>query len=177
MSGEDPDAKDSVNRLVSASGSSTQCRGEIIQNLVFAMRLNSDLRYPARFNLWFHGADVLSALKAVEALDFLIDHLNESDGHFSSGMIHQPAVAAVTRMGSAAVPKLAEALKHHSDRDVRLTVALCLIEIGGDDATNALKKAAKTDSDECVRRFIELSLMKANPEILQRRLAAYRCGN
>ena len=135
--------------------------------MLFAMKLNSDLRYQARFNLWLHGKDVLSALKAVETLDFLIDHLNESDGQFSASMIHQPAFAAVTSMGSAAVPKLAEALKHHSERDVRLTVALRLIEIGGDNATNALKEVAKTDSDECVRRFIELSLKESTKESLR----------
>jgi len=80
-------------------------------------------------------------------------------------------------MGSAAVPKLVYALKHHPKSEIRLTVALCLSDIGGQEATDALKEAAKTDSDECVRRFIELSLMEATKEIISQRLVAYRCGN
>jgi hypothetical protein len=177
LSGEDTEVSDPVNRLLSAAGSSTQCRDEIIQALVLAMKGNRDLRNPTSFNLWSNGAWLLGSLKAVEALDFLIDHLNLSDGHFSASMNHQPAVEGVTRMGSAAVPKLADALKHHQNRDIRLTVALCLIDIGGPEASEALKEAAKTDSDDCVRRFIELSLMKPTADVLEQRLVAFRCGN
>jgi hypothetical protein len=92
-------------------------------------------------------------------------------------MSHQPAIGGITAMGNAAVPKLAEALKLNPRREIRLNAALCLNEIGGHEATEALKQAFPNESDQCVRRFIELLLAPATVDILQQRLLAYRCGN
>jgi HEAT repeat protein len=93
-------------------------------------------------------------------------------------------------MGEAAVPKLSGALRSSANRDLRLAAAFCLIEIGGSDATDALKQALESESDQCVREFIEQSLeqpesqsksgTKSEPDkdadLLRKRLLAFRCG-
>jgi len=143
----------------------------------------------ASYFLWRNGAAILGDLKAVESLDLLIEHLDLNDGFFSASMVHQPAILGIERMGKLAVPKLRGALKHHPKREIRLATALCLADIGGTEAQAALKDALNTETDECVRRFITLSLpnpteVRSNPhlstnegEILRQRLLAFRCGN
>ena len=127
---------------------------------------------------------------AVEALDLLIEHLDANDGFFSASMVHQPAVLGVKAMGVVAVPKLASALRQHPNRNIRLAAALCLADIGGPEATDALKQALSSESDQCVRRFISLSvdnpvdgkeskprLSADDADVLWQRLLAFRCGN
>lgn len=80
-------------------------------------------------------------------------------------------------MGGAAVPKLANALKLNPRREIRLNAALCLNEIGGHKATEALKQACPSESDQRVTRFIELLLAPPTTDVLQQRLLAYGCGN
>jgi len=143
--------------------------------------LNFELNGPSYF-LWRRGATILGKLQAIEALDFLIDHLDLNDGFFSASMVHQPAVHGVEAMGSVAVPKLSLAVQHHMNRNIRLAAALCLVDIGGQAAMEALRAALHSESDSCVRRFIELSLEKPGtgieaPELLRQRLMAFRCDN
>jgi hypothetical protein len=170
---------DAAKRLMSLAKTSPECREKIIQELLLMMnkpRLNFEADR-ASFFLWSKGASILGHLKATEALDVLIDHLNSNDGFFSASMAHHPAVRGVITMGVIAVPKLSDALRHNGNRDIRLAAALCLKEIGGQGATDALKLALKSESDQCVRRFIEPSFQYPTGEVLQERLLAFRCGN
>jgi len=178
LSREGSEGSESAKRLLSLAGISARCREKTIQRLVLAMdKPGLDLRDQATFHFWSIAASILGSLKAVEALDFLINHSYLSDGLFSTSMRHQPAVRAIIAMGSVAVPKLNDALRHDKNREIRLTVALCLVSIGGPEATESLKQALLTESDACVSRFIELSLAEPTVDILRERLQAYRCGN
>ncbi len=168
------------------------CRHEIVEALTRAMakpNLNFVTDQTA-YRLWAHGSMLLGDLKAVEALDLLIDHLDLSDGSFSSSMGHQPAILGVTGMGVVAVPKLGIALNHSANRNVRLAAAFCLASIGGQEAMDALKKVLRSEPDLCVRRFIALSIespadtKESSPkpsakdsEVMWQRLIAFRCGN
>jgi len=172
------EAREAVKRLLILARITPECRAKTIEELVLAMNkphLDFQADRPSFFQ-WSTAASVLGELKAVEALDFLIDHSNLNDGEFSASMSHQPAIGAIIKMGSAAVPKLSDALKHNQNREIRLAVALCLSAIGGQEATEALKQALATESDKCVRRFVELSLAYPTVDVLQERLLAYRCG-
>lgn len=152
--------------LLDDSKRSTACRKQIIDALVRAMtKPNLDfVTDQSSYFLWLHGAPVLGDLKAVEALDLLIDHLDLNDGLFSASMIHQPAVLGVEAMGTIAVPKLSVALQHNVNKNIRLAAALCLMNIGGTDATNALRLALRLESDSCVSRFIQISIEITNNE-------------
>jgi len=192
LASDEPEATQARERLLALGKGSPDCRTETISQLLRAMdkpNLSFVMDRPSYF-LWLNGAVILGNLKAVESLDLLIEHLDANDGFFSASMVHQPAVLGIEKMGRLAVPKLRNALEHHPNRDIRLATALCLADIGGSEALVALKDALNSETDECVRRFITLSLptrteeRKSDPqlsenvgEVLRQRLLAFRCGN
>ena len=100
----------------------------------------------------------MGELRAIESLDLLISHLDLTNGFHSNSKIFQPAILGVRQMGQAAVPKLAIALQQNQRVGVRMAAAYCLTDIGGLSALNALRKAQKTEGNQCVSRFITLSL-------------------
>ena len=192
LGSDEPEAKQGVERLLMLGKGSPDCRTETISQLIRAMdkpNLSFVMDRPSYF-LWLNGAVILGDLKAVECLDLLIEHLDLNDGFFSASMVHQPAILGIEKMGTLAVPKLRVALEQHPRREIRLATALCLADIGGIEAIAALKGALNTETDQCVRDFITLSLpnetekvrsnthLSANDgEILRQRLRAFRCGN
>lgn len=190
LSSDGPEASQAASKLIDEAKESRECRVAVIKDLMRALN-EADLQNDqSAFLLWARGSGILGELKAVEALDLLIDHLNLNDGLFSASMVHQPVVPAVESMGEVAIPKLGFALEHHPNRDIRLATALCLADIGGSEALVVLKDALNSETDECVRRFITLSLptrteeRKSDPErsenvgeVLRQRLLAFRCGN
>lgn len=190
------DVERSREALLEQASQSEECRKEIVAGLIRSMNkpeLNFIADRPAYF-LWLNGSILLGRLKAVEALDLLIEHLDLNDGEFSASMTHQPAVLGVSAMGSAALPKLTVALKENQNRNIRLAAALCLKNIGGASVLPTLRDALESESDDCVRRFLEISLEMgkleaeaesghstkqetATKELRQRLLRAMRCGN
>jgi HEAT repeat protein len=158
LSYDNPEAAQAANKLTDEAAHSRECRDAVINDLIQALN-HADLQNDASaFFLWARGSGILGELKAVEALDLLIDHLDVNDGLFSASMVHQPVVPAVEKMGEVAVPKLGFALKHHPKRDIRLAAALCLAAIDGSEALHELNSALDSETDQCVRRFITLSL-------------------
>ena len=105
-------------------------------------------------------------------------------------MVHEPVVLAVVSMGEVAVPKLAFAVRHNPNKRIRLAAAFCLGDIGTAAAIEEMKSALNSETEECVRRFITLTLpgrvdtagsnrriTAADGELLRQRIVAYRCGN
>src|SRR5437870_3688031 len=157
--------------LIEASNQSLVCRKAIIGGLMHAMD-KPEINFfsdESSYYLWSNGSAILGQLKATEALDLLISHLDLSDGLFSASMVHRPAIHGVEAMGSLAVPKLVVALKENPNRNIRLAAALCLADIAGAQADAALLAALKSEKDECVRRFIELCFEPPTAEVLQQR--------
>ena len=187
------ESSSAIKSILERAGSSPICRTEIIRDLRDAMdspslNLVSNQR---EFFLWSNGSKILGDLKAVEALDLLIDHLNLNDGLYSSSMCHQPAVGGVEAMGDVAIPKLTAALQRSPNRDIRLAAALCLGHIGSSDAIGALKQSLDAQTDQCVHRYIELSITPENKiekkdgdvgadewhDVNWQKILAFRCGN
>jgi len=183
--------------LVDYSRRSPACRLTIVRALIEQMdkpNLNFSLD-SSSFLLWSEGSLLLGELKAEQGIDLLIKHLDLNDGLFSSSMSHQPAVPGLTKMGTVAIPKLTIALRSHQNRKIRLAAALCLLGIGGSSARDALKDALGSQSDECVTRFIGLSLaileetsvsdaassklsdVDAETNLRRELLVAFRCNN
>jgi len=100
------------------------------------------------YYLWLYGAEVLADLRASEALDLLVSHLNLAHHIYSSSMSHQPALLGVIRMGPIAIPKLGEVLRHNPDPKMRYSAVYCLATIGGDSVVGLLKSAQDWESDE-----------------------------
>ena len=167
LSSEDwAEADQTKKMLLNYSNESSVCRTEIINVLIQAMN-KPHLSFVADrrdYFLWLNGSAIFGELKAVEALDLLIDHLDLNDGAFSASMVHQPAVLGVKAMGVVAVPKLSLALQQNANRNIRLAAALCLAEIGGPDGMNALEHALRSESNPCVSRFIRIAIEISNNE-------------
>ncbi len=180
LSSEDwAENEQTAKTLLLYANKSTDCRTAIINQLIEAMdKPNPNFLADQRtYHLWSTGAALLGELKAVEALDLLINHLDLNDGHFSASGVHQPAVFGIRKMGSLAVPKLEEALSHNANRNIRLAAAWCLSDIGGKDAKHSLKHALESESDPCVRRLITLLLEPANKSVIEQRILALQCDN
>ena len=188
------DADQARKELLSQSQTSSGCRKEIVDTLIQTMdkpQLNFLIDRPSFF-LWSNGSALLGELKAVDALDLLIDHLDLHDGSFSASMSHQPAVIGVKTMGNLAVPKLGIALQRNTNPKVRMAAALCLTEIGGPDSLKFLKRSLDSEVDPCVVRFVRISIDILNHEqepnisrfedktrvdLREKLLIAFRCNN
>lgn len=146
--------------LLNESRKSSVCRQFLIESVVWIMDrpLSSYKNKADRFNIWREGAEVLGYLKATEAVDFLVDHLDFTSGTFSMTMSQQPALFAVMAIGESAIPKLSDTLRHHPNWKMRMDAVFCISHIGGPAAVRALKEALPSESDVCVKRFIEVSI-------------------
>lgn len=159
-SGEPSKVQRARATLFNKSGESQECRNEIIRAVMNAMdRPNLDFnRDNNAYFLWLYGSSLLGDLKAADAIDLLIAHLNLTNGYFNSSMNHQPALKGLLKMGSIALPKLSEALRHNPDPKIRYSAIYCIASIGGMPAVIFLKDALSSESDECAKRLIRVSL-------------------
>jgi hypothetical protein len=105
---------------------------------------------------WVEVSKIFSALKAVEAIDFLIDCLNCAAVHqyASNSYRHRPAVGALIVLGQPAVPKLVKTLSHPDPR-LRFYAVVCLGSIQGDAAREALINALPNEPDLNVQAEIK----------------------
>ncbi len=184
------EATEGVTKLLELAKESPECRDAVINEVIGALN-NADLeKDDSAFQLWATGSAILGRLKAVQAIDLLIAHLDLNDGFFSASMSHEPVYLAMEEMGEVAVPKLALALKTNPKKRIRLSAALCLSTIGGSEAIDALNSALTSETEGCVRRLITLLLptpeetanvhrpiTSQDGERLRQRILAYRCSN
>jgi hypothetical protein len=182
------------NTFLNVARHSNICRNEVVHALMKVMdKPNLDFeRQPSDYYLWREGSQLLGELKATEALDLLISHLDMNNGFHSASMVFQPAVLGVRLIGQAAIPKLALALQRNPQAGIRMAAAHCLTSIGGESAMNALRQAQESESNPCVANFILVSLKtftyksksgisfgnkapQANEQARQSWLLAFRC--
>jgi HEAT repeat protein len=146
---------------------SAACRNAIVHGLMAAMDkpnldLNSD---ESTYNIWKEGADFLGGLRATEALDLLISHLDLTHGVSTSfSLNYQPAIGGVLSIGRPAIPKLSYALRHNSNPRIRAAAAFCLSNIEGRSANLALRQAMHSETDQCIVAFLRLAVDLDNLE-------------
>lgn len=165
------DEAENAGRLLRKSSKrSKECRQKVIAAVMNAMGKNLDIReQQSSANLWREGAALLGDLKAAQALDLLLEHIDMDDGEFSMTMVHQPAISGIIRMGGIAIPKLRLLLRDNSNSAVRHDTVYCLAYIGGPSARGVLQEALPKESDPCVKRFINAAV-----EIIDSRSGASR---
>jgi HEAT repeat protein len=151
-----PDWEGASRRLLKNAKISARCRRQVIDTLMAAMN-KPQLDIYQDFHLWRNGANLLGELKATEALDLLIDHLNFTDDA-SINVSHYPAMVGVMKMGQPALPKLGAALRKNSDVHYRFNAVFCIAQIGGSRAIQELKTALPSESHACLRNFIQVSI-------------------
>lgn len=148
--------EDARTRLMNSAKLSTTCREEVIGAVMKAMD-KPQLDIYRDFNLWRYGSNLLGDLNATESLDLLIGNLNFTDGS-SINVSHYPAMEGVIKIGRPAISKLGAALRQNSDTTYRYNAIFCIAQIGGPQATAELKTAISSESDPCVRNFIQVSI-------------------
>jgi hypothetical protein len=71
----------------------------------------------------------------------------------------------VIKIGHPAVLKLSAALRQNSDIHYRYNAVFCIAQIGGPAATKELSAALSSESDSCLRKFIQISIKAlSNPK-------------
>lgn len=138
---------------------SPECRAKIITALLRAMDkpgLNMEQDQDSFF-LWHFGGELLSELRATEALDLLVANLGITDGT-SINFSHYPALETVIGIGEGSIPKLSEKLKHEERPEIRKLAVYCIGWIGGKSAKQALAEALPNEKDKCVSNFIQFFL-------------------
>jgi hypothetical protein len=152
-------AQTAQSLLRQTSKRSSACRQQVIAAVMKAMdKPDLDIsRDQASANLWREGAVLLGGLKATESLDLLLSHIKMTDGEWSTTMTHQPALAGIVLIGSAAVGELKNLLRNE-DWQTRHYAVFCLANIGGFSARRAIQTAAPLESHPCVKRLMLLSI-------------------
>ena len=161
LSGEYDTAQRAHRLLRQRSKRSSACRRQIVVAVMHAMdRPELDIsREQAHANLWREGAVLLGELKATESLDLLLSHIKMTDGEWSTTMTHQPALAGIVLIGSAAVAKL-KSLLRNDDWQTRHYAVFCLANIGGFSARRAIETAAAKEPHPCVKQLMLVSIKR-----------------
>jgi HEAT repeat protein len=152
--------QEDITKLLLENGQrSANCRKRVVAALLRTLdQPDVDLvRDRSSFYLWHYGTELLGELEAVEALDLLIKHLDLNDGT-PFPLNHHPALGGVIRMGPVAIPKLNTVLTSSTDRYMRRYAAFCIASIGGVSARQVLEAALVSESDPCVKNFLQASL-------------------
>lgn len=137
--------KSVTTKILSISKRSKRARQKVIDSLleVFARQsIASDVR--------IYIAYLLSEIKAVEALDILVQHLDTTGSFSSLSLNANPMVAAVVRYGDVAVPHLEKGLFNGTSK-VREQACVALGLIGGEQSEKAIRRALNEQGDTNVR--------------------------
>lgn len=135
---------------------SSKCRRQVIDVLMSAMD-KPDLDSSRDFFLWHYGSSLLVDLRATEAIDLLVKHLDFTDDT-SINVSHYPAMGALIGMGPLAIPTLGADLSRTSNPGRQLRAVFCISQIGGVRAIATLKQALSLHHDPCVNKFITISI-------------------
>ena len=112
---------------------------------------------------WITAVRLLGALKATEAIDSLIENLDETgQTAIVVSISFRPVTSALINIGNPALPKLIEALSHQKP-SIRREAASAIAGIGGNKAIKALERAATTETDQDVLTTINAVLPNKSP--------------
>ena len=147
--------------LLSRAKAAPGCRAQVVHALIAGLERASQqtTNKNESYFFWENGASLLADLNAIEALDLLIANIDLTDGWSASiSAAHFPALVAVVRIGTPAIPKLQMVLHADSNAIRRKFAAFCLGYIGGVQARKSLSTAVPDETDPCVKKFLRVSL-------------------
>jgi HEAT repeat protein len=145
-------------RLLVVAATSDEARTAVIMALIAVLQGARREQDPVPSTTWYAAADLVGRLKASEAIDVLIEHLDYNDGTVGLSLGHFPAMRAVVQIGNPTVPGLVTALSQ-GRRLVRINAARSLGLIGGAPARQALEDALKVERQQSVVHSIRQALL------------------
>jgi hypothetical protein len=137
--------------LLAIARKSLKARANVIQSLISTIQ---DPATNTNHGLWLITSEIIAELRAAEALDFLIEHI-DYNLYFTLSLSGFPVLRAIVKFGDAAIPKLEEAL-HRPDASIatRYLAGTALGMIGGAKAKQGLERALKVEANEIVLNTI-----------------------
>lgn len=152
-----------MKEIINLANQSEDSRKNVINKLmeVIQARIAPERDYlePPLYRLFDKVMTLFVSLQATEAIELMISHAGCHGGKIGMSMRGLPAQIALSSMGESAVPKLAYALRHDKDPEIRGAVALCLCVIASNTARKALVTASATEKDSGVREVINGSII------------------
>jgi hypothetical protein len=137
--------------LVEQSSKSVTARATLINALLPSIkgpnRSVEFMRNPDLYKQWRPVVELLGTIRAVEAIDYLIECLDCNTGLFSLSPDTFPATRAIIRIGDQAIPALSRAIEDRTPLE-RYLAAVALTEIGGEKARAIVEKAARREKDK-----------------------------
>jgi len=115
---------------------------------------------PFRNARWEDAVELLGSLKALESLNVLTHHLDCTTGASLAPDMY-PATKAIIRFGQPAIAALRIVLKEGRTSE-RFMAAQALWAIGGDEAKDAITRAADTEKDKHLVRIMKDLLSRWN---------------
>ena len=143
-----------TTKILSISRQSKQARQVVIDSLVEVFDRQSVIS-----DIRIYIAYLLSEIKAVEALDTLVQHLDTTGSFSSLSLTINPMVDAIVRYGDVAVPHLEKGLANGTIK-VREQACAALGFIGGEKAENVLRRALNGQADRDVRECVAGALIQ-----------------
>lgn len=137
--------------LLEISGKSMAARDSVIRELLKIIKAPRGsvefMKHPTRYLEWKGATEILGSIKAIEAIDDLIECLDCNIGAFGLSPDVFPATRSIIKIGAASIPKLSEAVEQ-KPLLVRYLAAVALSQIGGDRAKSVLYKAMQKEKDK-----------------------------
>ena len=137
--------------LLDLSNKSAATRESLIKELLKTVKVPIKsvefMRDPARYLEWKETTTLLGLLRAVEAIDVLIECLDCNNGVFRLSPDVFPATRAIIEIGGKAIPKLSQVIESGSQLK-RYLAAVALSQIGGDEAKAVLDRAQQKEKDK-----------------------------
>jgi hypothetical protein len=138
--------------LIEQSNKSVTARATLIKALLPSIkgpnRSVEFMRNPDLYKQWRPVVELLGTIRAVEAIDDLIECLDCNTGLFSLSPDTFPATRAIIRIGDQAIPALSRAIEEDRIKLKIYLAAVALSQIGGEKALAILERAARREKDK-----------------------------
>ncbi len=148
--------------LLRIAGQSNLFRKSVTDSLVRVLNDEKLLTYQKefRYQTWYDAAQLLGELKAIEAVDLLVEHLDYTGDKKDISLNYYPAIEVLAELIPTSIPKIIKVLSEHKNLTIRINAARCLGLIHNEEARIALLKALSLEKNPKVREQIHLELNK-----------------
>ena len=130
--------RDVRTRLVEIANESAESRSQVVETLVRLLEDPGSKEESDPAYRWTAAVRVLGELKATEAINVLVQNLNET-GESALSRGYRPVVGALRKIGKPAVPRLIEALS--SDQATIRSEATSALALLGQPAFDEIEEA------------------------------------
>lgn len=142
-------------QLLEIADRSAESRARVIERLLDVVEDPTAQDEEPIAQAWMTAVEVLGKLKATEAIDALVEHLDRTgQSPLAASTDIRPTNSALANIGEPALPKLIQALSHPNPA-IRMEAAMVLFNINKDKARAALESVCRTEQDKQVKGVFE----------------------